>query len=196
MRRAEIEYWDHMAKEKVFANGLLADNIFKRPPILRSLLAYSWAREKVLEIGIGTATTAGALRILNLGLWDYTGTDLSETFCEQARKFGLHTVQADVLNLPGEGYSRVIALDSLEHVRPEDREKGYSEIVRVMKERGVLFINIPLSESAHDGEFDHGFDLSDLHRLEKAGLSLENYDTYEVFFQHIPRKYAMAVMHK
>lgn len=201
MRRAEVDYWDKMAKERIFTDGGILDNPIKRVPMVRAMLAYPWAGTKVLEIGIGAGLTAGALKFLTAGTMKYLGTDLSPAFVANAPRFGLKAVQADVTKLPGENgeYDRVIALDSLEHVRPEDREAGYAEISRVMAPRGLLFINIPLSESHHVDEFDHGFGLDDLVRIADAGLSLEKYDTYETIYLgdvSKRRKYAMAVMQK
>lgn len=201
MRPAEVDYWDTMAKERVFSDGGVLDNPVKRVPMMKHMLAYSWAGHKVLEIGVGAGITAAALRFLTVGKMDYLGTDLSPTFCANAERFGLKAVQADVTKLPGADgvYTRVIALDSLEHVRPEDREPGYREISRVMAKGGRLFINIPLNESLHEMEFDHGFGLKDLVRLESNGLQLEHYNTYKTVHlldEKQTKEYAMAVMRK
>lgn len=201
MRQAEVDYWETMATQRIFRGGGIMDNPIKRVPMLKHMLGYSWAGHKVLEIGIGAGLTAAALYFLTAGTMKYLGTDLSKAFCENAARFGLNAVQADVTKLPGEDgtYTRVIALDSLEHVRPEDREAGYREISRVMAPTGRLFINIPLSESNHVDEFDHGFGLVDLLGLETAGLKLESYNYYKTAHptdETKTREYAMAVMKK
>lgn len=201
MRPTEVEYWDELAKNRIYKDGGIVDNPVKRVPMARAMMGYSWAGAKVLEIGIGAGLTAAALRFLTAGTMTYLGTDLSPAFCENAARFGLKAVQADVTKLPGEDgeYTRVMALDSLEHVRPEDREAGYKEIVRVMAPGGVLFINIPLNESMHDNEFDHGFGLVDLLKLEQAGLKLESYNTFKtvnVVSEKHTKSYAMAIMKK
>jgi ubiquinone/menaquinone biosynthesis C-methylase UbiE len=186
MRQTEVDYWETMATQRIFADGGILDNPVKRVPMLKHMLAYSWAGHKVLEIGIGAGLTAAALYFLTAGTMKYLGTDLSKAFCDNAARFGLNAVQADVTKLPGKDgeYTRIVALDSLEHVRPEDREAGYREIERVMAQDGRLFINIPLSESNHVTEFDHGFGLSDLLALEKVGLKLEQYNHYKTIHPH------------
>lgn len=201
MRQAEVAYWENMAKERILSGGRVVDNPVKRVPMVKAMLGYSWSAHKVLEIGMGAGLTASALNFLTCATMDYLGTDLSPAFCENAARFGLKAVQADVTKLPGEDgtYTRVIALDSLEHVRPEDRDSGYKEIVRVMASGGVLFINIPLDESSHETEFDHGFGLQDLLHLERVGLKLESYNTFKTVYllnDKLTRSYAMAIMKK
>ena len=196
MRQSESEYWDGQAKSR-FIDGAISDNWLKRMAMMSFFSKHSWLKHSVLEIGTGVGVSAGMLKIGCGGMWDYTGTDLSVEFCDAAYKaFRLKVVKGDVLSLPDGKFSRILALDSLEHVRPEDRSAGYDNIAERLEKGGLMFINIPLSESKHDGEFDHGFNLTDLHELEKRGLSLENYDTYVCHYAGSIRKYAMAVLTK
>lgn len=201
MREAEVSYWDEMARDRVLTDGGIIDNPVKRIPMARAMFGYSWAGHRVLEIGIGSGLTAAAINLLTTASWSYLGTDLSVAFCENARRWGLKAVQADVTKLPGKDgeYTRIIALDSLEHVRPEDRAAGYKEIARVTAKGGVMFINIPKSESHHEDEFDHGFGVQDLLMLESEGFALETYDTYRTahpFLEGQTRAYAMAILKK
>lgn len=197
MRQAESDYWDSVCRDTHFEGGAIGDNWLKRMALMSFFSKYNWMQERVLEIGAGSAVSAGILKIAVGGMWSYLGTDLSPEFCAAAHSsWRLKVVQADVLSMPEGKFSRVLALDSLEHVRPEDRPDGYDNIVDRMDKKAVMFINIPLTESQHDGEFDHGFDLTDLHALQKRGLRLEKYDTYACHYAGTRRDYAMAILSK
>ena len=175
----EVEYWEDVSKHCVSDKGLIKDNVYKRPHQIRKLLDYDWIGQKVLEIGTGNAVVAGALRLIVQGHFSYLGTELAENFRKSAKAmFQIETVQADVKELPGEGYTRIIAFDSLEHVRPQDRTDGYARIYSVAAKDALLFIHFSRSVSLHDPEFDHPFGLHDLQALEMAGFTLNRYDRY------------------
>jgi hypothetical protein len=194
---SEVEYWDGVASKSVNLDGSLRDNIWKRLPQISRLCKYDWADHKVLEIGHGNAVIAAALQMLLMGHWSYTGTELSPTFSQFAIKQArLNSVQADVTEIPGEGYTRIIAFDSLEHVRPEDREAGYRRMAEVAADGCLLFLHFSYSTSYHDKRFDHPFGLEDLVRLEAAGFTLRTYERYEVQTPKEAMKYAFAVMQK
>lgn len=197
MRPSEIDYWDRVAKSAYHADGSISDNWLKRQVMMGYFTKYTWLKERVLEIGTGAGLSAALLKISCGGLWSYIGTDMSTEFCETAHKlWKLKVVQGDVLNLPEGKFTRILALDSLEHVRPEDRPQGYDNISDRLEKGGVMFINIPLTESYHEGEFDHGFNLADLVELEKRGLVLRRYETYQCHYIDESRMYAMAVLSK
>lgn len=182
-REREAEYWDRVAKDGRVHEGMVIDNIYKRQVIVgRLMLACEWSDQKVLEIGVGMGQAAATMRVVLLGRWKYTGTELSEEFLRAARDaYGLNMVRTDATNLPGNDgeYTRVMCLDSLEHVHPEDREDGYKEIARVTAKGGLLLINMPLAEDQfHEEEFDHPFGLDDLHRIEKQGFRMKSFERY------------------
>lgn len=193
----EIEYWEGVAGQCVSQQGLKIDNVWKRPYQMQKLLQYSWLEEKVLEIGHGNAMIAGSLRVIHQGHFEYTGTELSTAFMDHARlAFGLNSVQADVRELPGEGYTRLIAFDSLEHVRPEHRREGYQRMAQVAAPGALLFIHYSLSESHHDKEFDHPFGLDDLVSIEAAGFSLVTFDRYKCDHKVGELDYVFVVMRR
>lgn len=196
MRQAESAYWDDVADSVESGEGFL-DNWLKRRIIGQLLLKADWMQQTVLEIGVGCGATAALLALSCGNMWSYTGTDVSEKFGGLAKKnFGLNVVKADVLSLPEGKFSRILALDSLEHVRPEDREEGYKAIVSRMAPGALLFINMPISRSIHEAEFDHGIDLGDLKRLEANGLTLTKYDRYDIRYGNYVRAYGFVVMTK
>lgn len=195
---SEVEYWESVAHSCV-GNNELTDNVWKRPEQIKRLLKYNWLGTKILEIGMGNALIAGALKVILQGHFGYTGTELAPSFREFAkRNFRIDAVEADVLELPGEGYDRIIALDSLEHVRPEHRERGYAKIASVAKKDALLFIHLSRSTSYHDKQFDHPFGLRDLVMLEDAGFVLNNYERYECVISKSGERmdYAFVVMQK
>ena len=195
----EIEYWDHVAGRCRDEHGVVMDNVWKRPGQVRRLLKYEWIGSKVLEIGTGNAMVAGSLKLIAQGNFEYVGTELSSVFRMAANKmFQLETVEADVRELPGEEYTRIIALDSLEHVRPEHRAEGYAKIASVAAKDALLFIHYSHSTSYHDKEFDHPFGLTDLCALEETGFRLRNFDRYDCFNGKSKEylDYAFVVMQK
>jgi SAM-dependent methyltransferase len=195
MRQSEAAYWDGVA-DAVIEGGGIRDNWLKRQLLGQFLLKCNWTSEKVLEIGVGCGASALMLQMACGNTWKYVGTDLSPKFVSMGKEMGLNVVQADVLGLPEGQFTRIIALDSLEHVRPEDRFEGYKNIAARLVKGGLLFINMPYARSLHEDEFDHGIDLSDLVALEQAGLFLQKYDYYEIQYQNYRRGYAFAVMGK
>lgn len=193
---SEVEYWDGIAQKTVGPQGIV-DNSWKRPHQIRRLLEYSWLGENVLEIGTGNGIVAGALRLIIGGHWKYIGTELGERFRESAQNiFFLKTVLADVREIPGNGYTRIIALDSLEHVRPEHRAEGYARIYSAAAEGGFLFIHYSYSTSHHDKKFDHPFGLEDIVSIEKAGFKLIRYERFDVAGRAEMLDYAFVVFRK
>lgn len=190
MNEAESKYWDRIAES-------LTDNVWKRAEIVKRLLSLDLYDKDVLEIGTGLGTAAGALNVVLIGRWRYKGTDISKKNCELVRNaFRLETVQTGITDLPfpDASFDVVFALDTLEHVRPEERMKGYSEIDRVLKPSGTVAINIPLEETQHDLDFDHGFLPNDLYAIwSVCKLSPETYETYAAKLPDEVRYYAWAV---
>ena len=196
MREAEQKYWNDQV---VLGNKIRSDNFWKRQAILKRLCALDIISKNVIEIGCGNATAFGALSHVLLGNFGYLGTELASLWAESAHKvFGFQTVETDIVNIPVEDsqFDYCVALDSLEHVRPEDREKGYSEVSRVLKPAAAVVLNIPLDVSGHNDEFDHGFKDKDLFELlSSCRMRLHTYETYSVLCgkKKVKRSYAWAI---
>jgi SAM-dependent methyltransferase len=194
MRPDEVNYWDGIAKAR---DGKVFDNIWKRLEIVSRISKFDLIGKHVLEIGCGMATAFAALRVVTLGHIDYVGTDLSPQYCKEVGDiFGMRVVQTDIQRIPVDTgvFDYCFCLDSLEHVRPEDRNAGYKEISRVLKPKASIVLNIPLDESQHDSAFDHGFDDSDLFALlSVTGMRLYSYETYQIKMTDHLRHCAWAV---
>jgi hypothetical protein len=193
----EVDYWGAMANKCVDGDKILKDNVWKRPEQLQRLLKYSWIDKRVLEIGVGNGAIAGAIKHVLLGNWNYVGTELGKGFRDYANTvYQLGVIEADVRELPEGPFDRIIALDSLEHVKPEHREIGYLRMANVAAPGCLLFIHFSKSMSLHDKEFDHPFGLSDIQALEDVGFSMKTYERYDVPIRNELLDYVFVVMQK
>jgi cyclopropane fatty-acyl-phospholipid synthase-like methyltransferase len=193
----EVAYWEEVADKSV-GNGNYFDNVWKRPMQLQRLLKYEFYGRRVLEIGTGNGKVAGTISMLLGNNWNYVGTELSGTFRDFARDVhGLRTIAADVKELPDGKFERIIAFDSLEHVRPEDRPAGYARMATVAAPGCLLFIHYSNGVSHHDKEFDHPFGLADIVEIERAGFRLKSFEEYDCHHEKIGAiPYVFVVMER
>ena len=177
------KYWDMQAKRKIVSGDL--DNIWKRQVIVRNLLEYDFYDKSVLEIGVGPGTTFASIGLILLNRFSYVGTDTSSVYVDFAsKKWGMNTVQSDVTNLPGKNnsYDYIVSLDTLAHVKVDQRKDGYKEMNRVLKSSGKIILNITVKGTELDpNEFHWGFSYYDLEELVKiCSLKLEKVKAYDV----------------
>jgi SAM-dependent methyltransferase len=176
------------------------DNIHKRQAIVKRLLAEDLIDKDILEIGCGAGTAFGSIQVTLLSNFRYLGTDLSEKWVKgMETHWKLKAVQAGITEIPTEAdqFDVVVALDTLEHVRPEDRALGYQELRRVMKPGAKLLINMPLEETLHNLEFDHRFDEQDISAIVKAlSGELLTFEKYTVECADGPRSYAWVIVER
>jgi len=200
MRASESAYWDRCC-EKKNPSGAIVENFEKQAAIASRLLRETWIGQTALEIGVGNGIAQAAVRILYGALMDYAATDVSKAFCDHAkRRFGIRVYHTDICHLPDspDGFSRVLALDTFEHVHPDDREAGWAELARVMAPQCRLFINISLDASAHDEEFDHPFGLRDLADIgEACRMRMDTFEKYKITLKNVgEREYAWVVLER
>lgn len=197
MRPEESAYWDDVAiaVKKVHKGGF-NENIWKRCAIASRILAHRPIGRRVLEIGTGQGLGAAVVNLCVLGHMKYTGTDVSNEFCSYVTKqWKLATVQTDVLKLPDGPFDMIWAFDTLEHVRPEDRQAGYKEMARVLATDGMIMLNVPLNESGHDQQFDWGMEEKEVHDIAKAtGAVITKYEPYDV--PEVKRSYLWVEMER
>lgn len=198
-KERESAYWDDIANQ-TFEGDQFRANIWKMEQIATRVIKIGHINADVLEVGIGMGLIAGMMNMLLLGKWRYRATDMSPVFVAKAKKnFRLDVVRTDVTCLPGEDakYTRVWCFDSLEHVHPDDRAAGYAEIARVLAQKGLLLINMPLSEDQfHDPEFDHPFGFLDFEMIKAAGFRLQSYEAYKALNPEKARPSAFVVFER
>lgn len=104
--------------------------------------------DSILEVGFGSGLT-----FLNLnGMYKKIyGLDLSCDVEEVARVFASLGIQpelrnGDVLNLPyqNDQFDTVLLISILEHLKPEDLDRAFSEIKRVLKPGGQVIYGVPV----------------------------------------------------
>jgi ubiquinone/menaquinone biosynthesis C-methylase UbiE len=164
----DIEYWDQVADGAASVDkNVVSFNPGKVQVIIHHLLGYEInKRTRILEIGIGRALIALALRNMTINL-KYVATDLSYNFCQWGRRAVNKPVfQARIEDLPfkSNSFDYIFLFDVLEHIDPESRDVAYFEIGRVLDIHGNIFINNPCYESGHQA-YDWGFSQSDIGRM-------------------------------
>lgn len=192
MRPSESTYWDAVATESI---NTRVENAPKRAQIVKRILeTVPPMGKKVLEIGVGKGIVANAVNAAICWHMTYTGTDVSKAFCDFAHeKLELNVVHTDILALPDGPFDQVWAFDSLEHVRHDDRIAGYREIDRVLAKRGLVMLNLPLEESSHISEFDHG--ITDRDVIDLAEVIHGRVMSWEVYgVPEVKRQYAFVVI--
>jgi len=181
-----MKFWDKQARRKFAFPGAkkkIIDNIWKRQAIVKRLLAYDLYNKSILEIGVGPGTTFAAIKLILLNRFDYIGTDVSKEYTNFVKeKFKMRVVQTDITNLPGssQSYDYVVALDVLAHVDPKYRLIGFTEIKRVLKNKGHVILNITKTKP-DPSAFDWGFSSEDLETLMSVcDLTIERLEPYEI----------------
>jgi ubiquinone/menaquinone biosynthesis C-methylase UbiE len=104
--------------------------------------------EKVLEIGFGTG-----IAFLNLAekYKEIHGIDLTAdinkvSFAFQQIGLTTHLKNGDILDLPypDNTFDTVLLISILEHLQPEEQERAFSEISRVLKADGQVVYGVPV----------------------------------------------------
>jgi SAM-dependent methyltransferase len=189
---SEEEYWEGIALEK----KRLKHNVPKQCEILRRLLEHSMLNAKVLEIGCGQAITAAAINLMCLGYLDYLGTELSQTYVDLVKnrwKMGVKKVTPDD-PLPEGKFDQIWAFDVLEHIHPHHRLNIAAQIGDRLAPNGVVCINTPLEDEAHD-DHDWGFDILDAAKFAfDARLTVSKVEQYHLVYEFGPLKFAWIEM--
>ena len=100
--------------------------------------------DSVLEVGVGTGIHAQEL--LKMVDADYTGVDISKKCIAISKKrlpkkVKLMVANAEDLKFKDDSFDAVFCSGTLHHFN--DQEKGLSEMVRVTKKGGMIYINTP-----------------------------------------------------
>jgi len=122
-------------------------DLFYKPEALDSLYKYIKKTDRILDQGCGTGRYSFTL--YKLGYENIVGMDFSPKLLEIAKEnakklnYEIKFVEGDIRNMPFKdgSFDVVISAGVIEHV-PET-EKAMSEISRVLKDEGYLFIHVP-----------------------------------------------------
>lgn len=178
LRAEEVAYWDAVAMTRGWK-----DNIFKRQRLIAKILEEGPIGQRIVEIGVGNGLTAAVINLATLGNINYVGTDISPVWCRVVeQRWKLRMAHCDVRGIPiaDAQADQIWAFDTLEHVRPEDRDAGNQEINRILATKAKILLNVPLSPTKHDLQFDHPYDESDVAALCAAtGTRVTRMERYE-----------------
>lgn len=176
----ERYHWWFVAREKILCGYL--------EKLTRNML--NDGRElKILNVGCSTGRSSEYL----LRFGNVISVEYDKFCCEfAAEKTGLEIIHGSITELPFEAQSFdiVCAFDVIEHV--EDDALAVSEIKRVAKQDGILFITVPafMSLWSHHDEVNYHFrryKLGQIKKLfEKASDGKRLYSTYFNFFLFPP----------
>jgi SAM-dependent methyltransferase len=108
--------------------------------MVRKHIAVTGKPLRILNVGVATGATSQMLDAFG----EVTSLEYDEETCDFLRsKVGIEAVQGSVTELPfeNESFDLVTCFDVVEHV--EDHAKAVSELGRVLKPAGTLFVTVP-----------------------------------------------------
>jgi SAM-dependent methyltransferase len=160
------DYWDKIYFNVVPSN--ITDNFEKKRILLKYIFDYVKKNDAIVEIGCGKGLIGGILHLVYAKL-KWTGIDISPEaikFCRNVWKIDGKIADATNVPLPDNCCNVLMALDVLEHIHPKDRIKTYSEINRLLKDKGMVFLSFSLDPTnGHNAKYDFGFTNKDLFEL-------------------------------
>ena len=153
----ERQHWWFVAREKIISNYLkkiIDDKILKQENL------------KILNVGCGPGRSSQYLSSFG----EVTSIEYDKDCCEFAsERTGLQIINGSITELPfqDEMFDLVCAFDVIEHV--EDDQLAVSEMKRVAKKEGVIFITVPtfMSLWSHHDVINHHFRRYKLSQIEK-----------------------------
>jgi ubiquinone/menaquinone biosynthesis C-methylase UbiE len=172
----ERQHWWFVAREKIISNYLkkiIDDKILKQENL------------KILNVGCGPGRSSQYLSSFG----EVTSIEYDKDCCEFAsERTGLQIINGSITELPfqDEMFDLVCAFDVIEHV--EDDQLAVSEMKRVAKKEGVIFITVPtfMSLWSHHDVINHHFRRYKLSQIEKLFESQKNgneiFSSYFNFF--------------
>lgn len=125
-------------------------DLFKPHESMAKVAAYFYNQGVVNVLDIGCGTGSNLFSLLNEG-FNLTGVDQSpqsiaivKKISEQAKK-EVVVLQAKFQNLPfpDSSFDALISVQTLNHGYEDDVKRGISEIERVLKPQGLIFITVP-----------------------------------------------------
>jgi SAM-dependent methyltransferase len=153
----ERQHWWFVAREKIISNYLkkiIDDKILNHTEL------------KILNVGCGPGRSSQYLSSFG----EVTSIEYDKDCCEFAsERTGLQIINGSITELPfqDEMFDLVCAFDVIEHV--ENDQLAVSEMKRVAKKEGVIFITVPtfMSLWSHHDVINHHFRRYKLSQIEK-----------------------------
>jgi ubiquinone/menaquinone biosynthesis C-methylase UbiE len=176
----ERKHWWFIAREKIISNHikkLIADKKLNTQNL------------KILNVGCGTGRSSQYLSEFG----EVVSVEYDKHCCEfAAEKTGLEIINGSITELPFEdnSFDLVCAFDVIEHV--EDDQLAVSEMKRVAKSSGIVFITIPafMSLWSHHDVINHHFRRYKLAQIvalfNKVADGNKLFTSYFNFFLFIP----------
>jgi len=125
------------------------ENLFNRLP------AFINKSASVVDIGCGTGTVLSVLERLKVGQ-SFVGVDLSEESISELQKkfrgesrFTFKVGSFSHIPLEDNIYDVVTCTEVLEHLFPDDIEKGLKEVARVLRKGGFFIATVPIGEKVN-----------------------------------------------
>ncbi len=172
----QVKYWDKVAEEKEFPT----------PFQIQYFKKYVSKEMKILDVGCGYGRTLNELH--NLRFKNLKGIDYSQGMIDRGLRLHpyLNLIKADgeQIPFPDNEFDAVILLAVLtSSYKEEDQKNLISEISRVLKNEGILYINDYLVNQDH----------RNIARYEKFKDKYGTYGTFELpegaVFRHHTKKY-------
>lgn len=153
------EYWDNTWQYRIRDESHVIMNGEKLDVVCSALVFSGY--EKLNKVDIGCGTGIHALRIKHhKPEWveNWTGFDLSESAIEWAKNNGLNAHCVDFTKAQHKNkYDLFLFLDSLEHI--EDENSLIETIIKSANDTFIIWGNVPLYKSKHDGGFEREMDI-------------------------------------
>ncbi len=155
------KYWDNVAEEKEFPT----------PFQIKEFKKYVSPEKTILDVGCGYGRTLSELN--KQGFRNLTGVDFSQAMINRGLKLhpqlNLLKNNGDKLHFPDDKFDAVLLIAVLTCIaNPQDQKNLISEISRVLKSGGILYINDYLIND-------------DQRNVERYQKYQEKYKTYGVF---------------
>lgn len=127
--------------------------IERRKKILRMIDCQK--EDNILDLGCGDGHISKYLVDCATSV---TGIDLSATRIERAKKKGIKGIVGDATStfLPSNSYSKIICSEVVEHVL--DPNILFSEIYRLLEDKGCAIITVPINQELHKTLMDVSID--------------------------------------
>ena len=176
----ERQHWWFVAREKIISN-YIKKLIFEK--------SFQNQNLKILNIGCGPGRSSQYLSEFG----KVVSIEYDKYCCEFAsEKTGLEIIHGSITELPfdDQSFDLVCAFDVIEHV--EDDQLAVSEMKRVAKDKGIIFITIPalMSLWSHHDVINHHFRRYKLSEIERLFAKVKDgnriFATYFNFFLFIP----------